>query len=162
MKVVDVNQLVQLPSQFYSWPPAVVEAYICGLVPPNNDLDWAPKVRRCFPFLSVHMSFKTTSQALHRAKRMLEGRVLTGRVALTANSTLWLDPVEERVTLESLQVTTAISSPQRCMLSEGLAQTNPAHLTTLAQNLGVPLSWQKPPLLISDCRYLSFIHPSPH
>ena len=151
---------MKLPSQFHSWPPAVVEAYICGLIPPNNDLDWAPKVRKHFPCLSVPTSFKVLSQALQRAKRILEGRVLTGRIALTANNTLWLDPVEERVTLESLLVTTAISSPQRCMLNEDLAQSNPGHLTTLAQTLGVPLSWQQPPLHISDCRCLSFIPPS--
>lgn len=129
----------------------VVETYICGLVPPNNDLDWAPKVRGLFA-TSLPVSVRILPQALQRTRGRLEGCVLTGRVALAANDTLWLDPVEERVTLESLHVTTAVSSPQRCMISEGLAEANPGHLTILAQTLGVHLSWQLTPLCISDCR----------
>ena len=44
MRIVDVNQLLTLPDKFLTTPPLVVEAYICGLRPLDQDKDWPPEV----------------------------------------------------------------------------------------------------------------------
>ena len=51
---------------------------------------------------------------------------------------MWLDPLEERVALGSVGVTTALSSPQQCIIGAGLAVRNPNHLSSLTMELGVP------------------------
>ncbi|XP_019863264.1 PREDICTED: putative ATP-dependent RNA helicase TDRD12, partial [Amphimedon queenslandica] len=40
--IVDVNQLYTLPLSFLETPPLVIEAFLCGLIPPDNDTDWPP------------------------------------------------------------------------------------------------------------------------
>ena len=42
--IVDVNQLYTLPLSFLATPPLVVEAYLCGMIPPDNDTDWPSPV----------------------------------------------------------------------------------------------------------------------
>ena len=42
--IVDVNQLYTLPLSFLETPPLVIEAFLCGLIPPDNDTDWPPPV----------------------------------------------------------------------------------------------------------------------
>ena len=42
--IVDVNQLLTLPSQFMTTPPLVIEAFVCGLIAHDKDIDWSPEV----------------------------------------------------------------------------------------------------------------------
>ena len=49
---VDVNQLLTLPEEFLTTPPLVIETYICGLRPLDNDIDWPPQVSRIIMILT--------------------------------------------------------------------------------------------------------------
>ena len=42
--IADVNQLLTLPTSFLTTPPLVIEVFLCGLLPPDVDLDWTPPV----------------------------------------------------------------------------------------------------------------------
>lgn len=42
--VVDVNQLLSLPEKFLKIPYQVIEVYMCGLKPCDQDLDWPVEV----------------------------------------------------------------------------------------------------------------------
>ena len=68
---------------------------------------------------------------------------MTGRVCLSVRDTLWLDPIEERVTLKEVGVTMAVERPQSQMLKCGIALPNTDHLVKLAGMLGVELCWNE-------------------
>ena len=56
------------------------------------------RVPKVLQFISA--SFTVSFQAVDISQRMLEGKVLYGKVALKCGETLWLDPIEQRITLE--------------------------------------------------------------
>ena len=56
---------------------------------------------------------------------------MIGRVALSHDTTMWVDPIEERVTLEGLRITTALFVPQKELIKAGLAAPNTQHLQQL-------------------------------
>ena len=43
-EIVDVNQLLFLPQEFITIPTQVVEVYINGIKPKDEDLDWPSEV----------------------------------------------------------------------------------------------------------------------
>lgn len=45
-EIVDVSQLMYLPQKFMEVPSQVVELYISGIKPKDNDLDWPIEVNR--------------------------------------------------------------------------------------------------------------------
>ena len=72
---MDANQLLYLPERFFDSPAQVVEVYISGVRPKDNDLDW-------------------TTEALEYSRRMLEGKIMYGEVAVAFEQTLWLKVLE--------------------------------------------------------------------
>lgn len=40
VRIVGANELLYLPESFLEVPPRVVEAYLSGIKPKDNDLDW--------------------------------------------------------------------------------------------------------------------------
>ena len=42
--IADANQLFTLSTSFLATPPLVIEVFLCGLLPPDADLDWTPPV----------------------------------------------------------------------------------------------------------------------
>ena len=75
---------------------------------------------------------------------------MIGRVALSHDTTMWLDPIEERVVLEGLRITTALFVPQKEMIKAGLAAPNPKHLQQLRDVLTTHHNTECP--LYEDCR----------
>lgn len=47
MRIVDVNQLLTLPSSLLKVPAHVFEVYLCGVKPRDLDTDW-PEEASCF------------------------------------------------------------------------------------------------------------------
>lgn len=73
-------------------------------------------------------------------------------MALSLGGSLWLDPVEERMTLAEVGVNTAIERPQKQLLCWELAHNNPNHL----KNLKKVLNYENPriqPMNLTDCKY---------
>ena len=62
---------------------------------------------------------------------MLLGHTLTGGIAFSLQSSIWLDPVEERLELLSMGVVTAIERPQGRFIKEGLSLKNSDHINML-------------------------------
>ena len=48
MRIVDVNQLLTVPSSLLKVPAQVFEVYLCGVKPRDLDTDWAEEAS-CWP-----------------------------------------------------------------------------------------------------------------
>lgn len=86
------------------------------------------------------------------SEHMFCDKVLTGKVVLTVDQTIWVDPVEERMELECVGVTTGLRSPQQTIVKAGLAMRNPTHLPDLADHLNVILNRHDSHSDIADMR----------
>ncbi|XP_019853385.1 PREDICTED: uncharacterized protein LOC100641934 isoform X2 [Amphimedon queenslandica] len=129
--IVDVNQLYTLPLSFLETPPLVIEAFLCGLIPPDNDTDWPPP-------------------SVGTATDMLLGHTLTGGITFSLQSSIWLDPVEERLELLSMGVVTAIDRPERRFIKEGISLKNTDHINMLKNCLVDNSQDSQPYLLFRD------------
>ena len=74
------------------------------------------------------------------SRHMFNGKVLTGKVVLTVDQAIWVDPVEERMELGCVGVTTGLRSPQQALVKAGQAVRNQTHLPDLADHLDVILN----------------------
>ena len=97
-------------------------------------------------------------QAVDMSQQMFAGKVLTGRIALTVDQTMWVDPVEERMKLDYVGVTTGLRSPQQAIVKAGLAERNHTHLSALADHLDVILHHHDNHTHLADTRLATICH----
>ena len=96
---MDLNQLLVLPDEFLSVPAQVAEVFLCGVRPVEMDHDWCEEVMMRASGMGNYFNHANIPQAIELSQNMLEGEVLFGVIAAQHGQTLWLDPVEHRVSL---------------------------------------------------------------
>lgn len=154
--IVDANQLLALPERYLATPPLIIEAFICGLIPMDGDIDWPPEVNLIFESIVIFYFIFLLLQSISIAVKLFKGCVLVGRVALSHGNTLWIDPIEERVTLNHLKINTALFVPQTKIIDEGLASPNPGHLSQMRKALNRSENGDNP--TYNDCRLVVIVN----
>lgn len=109
---VPIDRLLQLPSQFHSFPFQAIQVFACRIQPIDKDTAW-------------------TVQGKHFVKHLIEGKEMEGRVVLSLGNTMWLDPLVERKHLKNINVTTNQLNIRMAILKEKFATDNKQHLRLL-------------------------------
>ena len=91
-------------------------------------------------------------QAVDKARSLLERRTLVGPVSLSLPCTLWIDPIEERVVLNDVGVSTALGRPQTELVRVGVACKNPNHLMKLRSVLDMEISSEIESMKFDSCK----------
>ena len=89
---------------------------------------------------------------MDKARSLLERRTLVGPVSLSLPSTMWIDPIEERVVLRDVGVSTALGRPQTELVRIGVACKNPNHLMKLRSVLGMEVSSEIESMKFDSCK----------
>ncbi|CAH1780075.1 unnamed protein product [Owenia fusiformis] len=111
-EVVNQSQLYKLPDNLLEIPPQAVQVYLCRIKPYDMDIAW--------PLKSV----------VYVDKKIC-GCEMDGRIVLSLNNTLWLDPLVHREYLPTLKMTTNAYELRREILQNNLAIENPDHINLL-------------------------------
>ncbi|XP_064641374.1 uncharacterized protein LOC135496154 isoform X2 [Lineus longissimus] len=93
-------------------PPTVVEIYICGVKPKDEDIEWTTKAS-----LFVY--------------NLIIGMELNGTIVLSLGTTLWLEHLTQLAYLPQLKETIHQYSVKRELLSHKLGVKNPEHMSEL-------------------------------
>ncbi|XP_038070422.1 uncharacterized protein LOC119739516 [Patiria miniata] len=144
---VTVSKLMRLPDHLYSKPYQAVEIYVCRVKPVDDDTEW-------------------TTQAGFFVHDMIHDKQMEGKINLSLDNTLWLDPVVQRVHLPSIKTTVNMYNVRQELLDAGLAVDNPEHITKLRRkcegkvplpDMVVPSAHENrsQPMLLPDPIYLS-------
>ncbi|XP_069700482.1 putative ATP-dependent RNA helicase TDRD12 [Periplaneta americana] len=117
---VKVFQLIALPEELQHLPPQVVDVFLCNVMPCDLDTEW-----------SETANFRITDWINKINKQEEEGKYLVGKIMLSAKNTLWLDPLECRSYLSSVDTQVMEFSLSKELVKCKLAVSNPDHLTKL-------------------------------
>ncbi|XP_071092344.1 putative ATP-dependent RNA helicase TDRD12 [Haliotis cracherodii] len=114
-EIVDLCKLLTLPGHLKEVPYQAVEVYLCRVKPMDKDSEWTPRANM---FIFEQLDEITELEAC---------------VVLSFGNTLWLDPLVQRVTMETIKMTTNHMRVRDELLKNGLGSNNPKHIEQLYQ-----------------------------
>ncbi|XP_046549507.1 uncharacterized protein LOC124259410 isoform X2 [Haliotis rubra] len=114
-KTVDLCRLLTLPAHLKEVPYQAVEVYLCRVKPMDSDSEWTEKANT---FIFEELNEITELDAC---------------IVLSVGNTLWLDPLVQRVTMETINMTTNHMRVRDELLRRGLGSNNPKHVQQLYQ-----------------------------
>ncbi|XP_067651475.1 uncharacterized protein [Haliotis asinina] len=114
-KTVDLCKLLTLPAHLKEVPYQAVEVYLCRVKPMDNDTEWTEKANM---FIFEELNEITELDAC---------------IVLSFGNTLWLDPLVQRVTMETINMTTNHMRVRDELLKHSLGSNNPKHIQQLYQ-----------------------------
>ncbi|KAJ8302609.1 hypothetical protein KUTeg_019005 [Tegillarca granosa] len=111
-KNVITHKLYVLPEKLKAYPQQAVSVYVCRLKPLDKDNEW-------------------TSNASMYIDELLNHKELEGRIVLSLENTLWLDPLVERVHLHATKTVINKMHVRSELLKNNFAVDNPEHIEKL-------------------------------
>ncbi|CAC5374487.1 TDRD12 [Mytilus coruscus] len=109
---VEAKKLFDLPQKLKNISFQAVDVFICRLKPIDSDEDWTPRA----------------SMFMHE---LIEHKELDGRIVLSTENTLWLDPLVEEIELTAVGTKVHKMYVRSELLKNGFAVDNPKHLQNL-------------------------------
>ncbi|XP_076111418.1 uncharacterized protein LOC143079744 isoform X2 [Mytilus galloprovincialis] len=109
---VEAKKLFDLPQKLKNISFQAVDVYICRIKPIDSDEDWTPRA----------------SMFIHQ---LIEHKELDGRIVLSMENTLWLDPLVEEIELTAVGTKVHKMYVRSELLKNGFAVDNPKHLQNL-------------------------------
>ncbi|KAL0268700.1 UNVERIFIED_CONTAM: hypothetical protein PYX00_010531 [Menopon gallinae] len=115
--LVPVHQLYELPERLMEYPPQAVDAYLCNLLPNDFDSHWSQEA----------ISFAKENFGID----LNDNQFWVGKIKLSLDLSLHLDPVKLCSTLENLNTHVVDVSARELLLSKKVAVKNEKHLQRL-------------------------------
>lgn len=115
-KVVEFGELLVCDEKFKNVPCQAVEVIACCVQPVEHGTSW-------------------TYEASYAMERKVKGKILEGRVKLSLQNTIWIDPLAEKELLEGMQTMTYTLDVGRDLINMGFAELNNSHLDNLRKLL---------------------------
>ncbi|XP_052060884.1 uncharacterized protein LOC127701133 isoform X2 [Mytilus californianus] len=109
---VEAKKLFDLPQKLKNISFQAVDVFICRLKPIDSDEDWTPRA----------------SMFMHE---LIEHKELDGRIVLSMENTLWLDPLVEEIELTAVGTKVHKMYVRSELLKNGFAVDNTKHLQNL-------------------------------
>lgn len=110
---LNVNNIYILPDHLKQLPPLAVEIFLAGIKPPDNNTTW-------------------NRSSTHFIQTELKDKVISGHIVLALSSTLWIDRLIERTTLEGdKRVMVNLLDVGKKILDQKLGQVNKEHMEKL-------------------------------
>eukprot|EP00111_Clytia_hemisphaerica_P003727 TCONS_00010704-protein len=115
-KVVKLSDLLICDDKFKSVPHQAIEVIACCVKPVERGTSW------------THESSATV-------EKKIKGKVLEGRVKLSLQNTMWVDPLAEKELLEGMHTMTYTLDIGRELINLNFAEKNTTHLENLRKLL---------------------------